>query len=85
MYFGLIPIYYSYATVLAHSHSRLIPILLYLDLFPFPFSHSFPHRVYFKVVLQEGKKDIISDLVSILMERVLCLYKNQSFQDEVRK
>lgn len=42
-------------------------------------------RVYFKVVLHEGRKELISDLVTVLMERVLCLYKNQSFQDEVRK
>ena len=41
--------------------------------------------MYFKVVLHEANKDLVSDLITVLMERVLCLYKNKPFQDEVRK
>ena len=41
--------------------------------------------VYFKVVLDAGSKEVISELVNVLLERVQCLYNDPVFQEYVRK
>ena len=82
------PYHCPHSQSLISTCSAIAPIsfLVLLSSFPFPhFPCVYTYSIYFKVVLHEGKKELISDLFAVIIERVLCLYNNKSFQDEVRK
>ena len=43
------------------------------------------HRLYFKTVFYSGDVAVISQLVGVLLERMVMLYNMTSFQAEVRR
>jgi AP-5 complex subunit zeta-1 len=50
--------------------SEIVPLLL---------------KIYFKIVINFGNKELLSELINVLLERVLCLYNETTFQEEVRQ
>ncbi len=46
---------------------------------------SYCPRLYFKTVFYGGDSELISQLVTVLLERIIILYSIPSFQGEVRR
>lgn len=48
-------------------------------------THTHTHRLFFKTVLYSNNEEVLSQLVTVVMERAVLLYSIEFFQTEVRK
>ncbi len=64
---------HTHAYTLTHSHTHT-----------FAHTHTLTHRLFFKTVLYSNDREVLSQLVTVVMERAVLLYQIDFFQSQVR-